>query len=59
MNRNPDPPALTPEDRENLHTMRLIHRRHMEEERLARQIKRLLDDLETRINLSTTSVGGQ
>lgn len=59
MSRNPDPPALSREDRANLRDWRRIQRQRVEDERLMKQIGRLLLDLRIRLALSSQAESQQ
>lgn len=59
MSRNPDPPALSREDRENLRVLRRLQRRRAEDERLMKQIGRLLLDLRIALVLSSRAEAQQ
>lgn len=59
MSRRSNPPALSPEDRENLRTLRRIRRQRMEDQRLKQQIGRLLLGLQIRFSLPGVPVNGE
>ncbi|MEN6572084.1 MAG: hypothetical protein ABFD24_09605 [Anaerolineaceae bacterium] len=59
MSRKSGPPALSPEDRENLRTLRRIRRQRLEDERLKQQIGRLLLGLQIRFGLPAVPVNGE